>query len=411
MERAELARVLGAASVATAESATVPIIVEERDPARFREKFAAAVASGADVFLADPAWGEAERVQLAGLLQQKSERPTEEESQGWLMIPTGGTGGGRIKFARHDGDTIAAAVRGFVVHFGIQRVNALGVLPLHHVSGLMAWMRTALTGGTFQPLEWKRLEAGERPMLPSGGQTVISLVPTQLQRLLAQPEAVAWLRGFSIIFLGGGPMWPELTEAAARARLPISLSYGMTETAAMITALRPAEFLVGERNSGSALAHAQVGLDADGVLRVAGDSVFRGYWPAWNNRREFVTEDLGRIDEGGRVQVLGRRDAVIITGGEKVRPTDVEAALRASGEFADVAVIGLPDTEWGEAVVACYPAGGREPDLAKACATLAGPARPKRFVAVAVWSRNAQGKLNRAALVAAAKEHMRARGE
>jgi O-succinylbenzoic acid--CoA ligase len=92
---------------------------------------------------------------------------------------------------------------------------------------------------------------------------------------------------------------------------------------------------------------------------------------------------------------------MIITGGKKVQPTEVEAALRESGEFADVAVLGVPDAEWGEAVVACYPAGGREPDLARAVAALAGTHRPKRFVALADWPRNAQGKLDRARLAAA----------
>jgi len=87
-----------------------------------------------------------------------------------------------------------------------------------------------------------------------------------------------------------------------------------------------------------------------------------------------------------------------------VAPAEVEAALRATGEFDDVAVIGLPDAEWGQQIVACHPAEGRAPDLARVArmlaAQLAPHARPKRFAAVADWPRNAQGKLNRAALAA-----------
>jgi O-succinylbenzoic acid--CoA ligase len=138
------------------------------------------------------------------------------------------------------------------------------------------------------------------------------------------------------------------------------------------------------------------------VLRIAGESVFRGYFPEWRVERDFTTDDLGFVDGHGHVQVTGRRDGIIITGGKKVQPTEVEAALRATGEFDDVAVLGLPDAEWGEAVVACYPATARAPDLARVAqaltAQLAPPARPKRYVAVVEWPRNAQGKLNRALL-------------
>jgi acyl-CoA synthetase (AMP-forming)/AMP-acid ligase II len=84
---------------------------------------------------------------------------------------------------------------------------------------------------------------------------------------------------------------------------------------------------------------------------------------------------------------------MIITGGRKVNATEVEAALRASGEFPDVAVIGMPDQEWGEMVVACYSRQGiHEPDLARAVERLANYERPKLFVPIVEWPRNAQGK-------------------
>ena len=409
MERSELARLLGA-ETAVAETPAEPIVIAEREPERFMAAFTSAVASGAEVFLADPTWSESQQAELRALLQTtRSLLPTRgagdgATSSGWLMIPSGGTSG-RLKFARHDQDTIAAAVRGFCTHFGLGRVNAIGVLPLHHVSGLMAWMRCVLSGGRYLAWDWKKLDALERPAGLEPRETVISLVPTQLQRLLASGEAVAWLRELRAIFLGGGPAWPELLEAAARAGLPVALSYGMTETAAMVTALRPAEFLAGARSSGGALPHARVTIGGDGTVSIAAESLFRGYYPAREAPREFLTGDLGRLDAAGHLHVLGRRDAMIITGGKKVQPAEVEAALRASGEFGDVAVIGVPDPEWGEAVVACYPAaGGRVPDLARATLALAGWQRPKRFLAVAEWPRNAQGKINRAALVELARK-------
>ncbi len=346
------------------------------------------------VFLRDPAVAAS-----SVFLESKIENRASKIPAGWLCIATGGTGGGPMKFARHDEHTLLAAVRGFCAHFEVERVNAVDVLPAFHVSGLMARVRCAATRGEHRAWAWKRLEVGDRPALPRGDEPwVISLVPTQLHRLLAQPAAVEWLRGFGIIFVGGGPMWPELADAAARAELRLAPSYGMTETAAMVAALRPEEFLAGARSCGKPLPHTGVSIGSDGVVRVTGESVFRGYFPETSLAREFVTEDLGRFDERGHLNLLGRRDAVIITGGKKVQPALVEAALRASGEFTDVAVVGVPDAEWGEAVVACYPQGTRTPDFVRAVAMLVAPERPKRFVAIADWPRNAQGKVNRAAL-------------
>lgn len=354
-----------------------------------------AVERGEFVFLCDPGAAPAERAERERLIARQPIGQG-ETGAGWLGVRTGGSGGG-VKFARHDEATLSTAVRGFCAHFALETVNAVDVLPAHHVSGLMARVRCAATGGQHVPWDWKRLEAGAVPALP-GGDWVISLVPTQLQRLLPSEGIVAWLRQFRIIFLGGGPVWNELTNAAAAAELRLSLSYGMTESAAMVAALRPEEFLAGARSVGTVLPHARVRLAAGEVVAVAGDSIFHGYWPAWSAAREFTTEDLGRIDERGQLHILGRRDAMIISGGKKVQPADVEAALRASGEFADVVVIGLPDREWGEVVVACYPGGRTAPDFERAVAGLAAFQRPKRFVAIADWPRNAQGKVNRAAL-------------
>jgi O-succinylbenzoic acid--CoA ligase len=391
MERAELARLLGA-SDGHATASRSPFVIANDDPRGFMGLFAAAVSGNAPVVVGEPEW--------TGGHGARDVRGAEFPSRGWLLIKTGGSSGG-AKLARHDEQTIAAAVRGFCAHFGLEQVNAVSVLPLYHVSGLMAWLRTVITGGVFAPWSWTDLKLGRRPDLGERGDWVISLVPTQLQRLLGQPAAVEWLRRFRIIFIGGGPIWPQLAEAAAQAGLRISLSYGMTETAAMVAALQPEEFLAGARSCGRALPHAQLSVTTDGVIRVAGDSVFRGYWPDFRESREFVTQDLGRIDERGQVHVLGRADAVIITGGKKVQPADVEAALRASGEFEDVAVVGVPDAEWGEIVVACYPAGGRAPDGTRAGSTLAEHERPKRYMPIPDWPRNTQGKVDRAALLAA----------
>ena len=417
MERLELARLLRASLPAEVKGVGIPpqaapgagrVVVEERDPLRFMGALASAVEGTGRVFLADPHRGRAGRSATDLAASQDDARADPSQAQlGWLMIPSGGTGGG-LKLARHDHETLSAAVDGFSRFFGAGPVNSLGILPLHHVSGLMAWMRSALTGGEYKPWDWKRLEEGGLPEL-AAGRWFLSMVPTQLQRLLASASAVGWMRGFSAVFVGGGPVWPELASAAADARLPVSLSYGTTETAAMVAALRPEDFLAGERSSGEALPHASIDLTPDGVVRVAGPSLFRGYYPDWlggdadcSEPRRFLTGDLCTIDGRGRLHILGRGDLVIITGGRKADPLEIERALLATGEFSDVVVVGVPDPEWGEAVVACYPAGQKQPDAARVARGLADlPAfkRPRRFEPVPDWPRNPQGKVDRRALL------------
>jgi O-succinylbenzoic acid--CoA ligase len=396
MERGDLAERL--AAVRAGAPGRSPI-VEEGEPARFMSAFAGAVAGGGNVFLANPGWRDRERAELFRLSGMGP-----SVGRGWLMIPSGGSGGG-LKFARHDGWTIAAAVDGFRRHFGMERVNAVGVLPLHHVSGFMAWMRSALTGGTYLPWAWKDLEAGRVPAaLPPD--CCLSLVPTQLQRLVGSGAAVAWLRRMRVIFVGGGPAWDGLVEESARLGLPLSTCYGATETAAMVTALVPGQFLEGMRGCGAALPHARVEI-VDGTIRISGESVFGGYFPALDDGRSWTTGDLGAFDPSGSLRVLGRRDDLILTGGRKVSPAEVEAALMASGEFADVAVIGLPDPEWGQTVVACHPPGPRPPRaerIRSALAPLESYKHPKRFAIVSPWPRNPQGKIDRTRLLRLASD-------
>lgn len=401
MERAELARRLSGWRAGGADrAATSRTVIAEADARRFLPAFADAVAGEGEIFLANPQWSATERAPVEALLAGAA---PPAGPHGWLMIPTGGSSGA-IKFARHDGFTVAAAANGFTRHFGLSQVNAVGVLPLFHVSGLMAALRCALTGGSYWPADWKDLEAGRRPELPAVKDGwVISLVPTQLERLLRDTAAADWLRRFQIVFLGGAPAWPELLERAGEARLPVSLGYGMTETAAMVAASRPEEFLAGDRSCGRAMPHARIALDAGGLISIAGDSICRGYYPALSDSRQFATEDLGALDAAGRLRVLGRRDGAIITGGEKVQPLEVEAVLRGTGEFTDVIVLGAPHPEWGQQVVAAYPANDHS-DLSKVeealAGRLAGYKRPKRYFPLADWPRAEHGKINRAELLA-----------
>ncbi len=369
---------------------------------------------GGQIFMEDPA----RAGQLAQMLRGDAAGTRSEQGEGWLCLPTGGTSG-LPRFARHDEATVGSAVRGFQRHFGVAHVNVVDLLPAHHVSGLMARIRSMDTGGERLEWSWKRLETGDCPELPGRSDGwFTSLVPTQLHRMLAQRRQVDWLRRFRAVLLGGGPLWPGLVEKARAADLPVVISYGMTETAAMVSAQLPGDFSAGDFTAGRALPHAVIEIIDEatgegapagirGMVRVSGESVFRGYWPDRRADRALVTEDIGSLDVNGRLMIHGRRDAMIITGGKKVSPVEVENVLRAAGLFTDIAVVGIPDGEWGSIVVACHPdcgiLQGRE-ELAAALERLPAHMRPKRWVAVAPWPRNDQGKLNRAALIAAATQ-------
>jgi o-succinylbenzoate---CoA ligase len=372
--------------------------------------------AGNIIFLADPAWGANEYTRLAEAENLAAEL---HDRDGWLCIPTGGTSG-TLRFARHDERTISAAVSGFQRHFGVETINAVGVLPLNHVSGLMALLRCRATGGRYVDASWKALSEGARPEIGLNGDWFISLVPTQLQRLLEQTGGANWLRRFRAVFVGGGPAWPALCDQADKLRVPVSLCYGMTETAAMVAAQLPEAFLQGARDVGKPMPHARIWLGDEnggsgdapapggggaanavsGTVCIAAESVFRGYFPSLSSSREYVTEDIGQLDAGGALKIIGRRDNVIITGGKKVWPDEVESVLRSTGNFEDVLVTGAADPDWGQAVVACYPATQKSPKMADVQAALdvqlARYKHPKRYVALENWPRNAQGKVNRA---------------
>jgi O-succinylbenzoic acid--CoA ligase len=158
--------------------------------------------------------------------------------------------------------------------------------------------------------------------------------------------------------------------------------------------------------------HARVELGDEGVICISGRSVFRGYYPDWRHERKmFPTADVGRFDAARRLHVLGRRDAVIISGGEKVQPLDVEAGLKSATGCAHVAVIGVPDREWGERVVAVY-AVGEGFDLMRARAAaqrdFSAAQRPKDYVALESWPASEAGKVNRSHLRALAEQALRA---
>ncbi|AUA08936.1 o-succinylbenzoate--CoA ligase [Streptomyces malaysiensis] len=241
-------------------------------------------------------------------------------------------------------------------------------LPAHHVAGVQVLVRSLLAGAEAVVHD---LRQGFRPeRFRSAGCRYTALVPTQIRRLLdAGGPGLAALREFDAVLLGGAGAPEPLLARAREAGVRVVTTYGMTETAGGCVydgvPLAGVRVRIGPPPEGTA------GPAAGGPIALGGPTLASGYL----NRPErtarsfedgwFRTDDLGRWREDGRLQVLGRADDVIVTGGVKVSPSVVERVLREQPGVGDVCVVGVDDPEWGQIVVAaiapCEPgAVGRE---------------------------------------------------
>ncbi len=397
------------------------VFLAESDPVRFLAGLMAACEVKAPVFLGNPHWTESERQQAIALAcpdlvwglsfnhQSVRSNPFRPEP-GWIMIPTGGSSG-QTRFVIHTWNTLTASVQGFQQHFQVQAINSCCVLPLYHVSGLMQFMRSFATGGQLVLLPFKTLEAGSR-LDVDPTDFFLSLVPTQLQRLLHNQPLTGWLAQFYTVLLGGAPPWPELLDTARTAQIRLALTYGMTETASQVVTQQQGSFLNGQVSCGVPLPHATVTICNPageplpklqvGQITIRADSLALGYYPDLWTKPTFQPDDLGYWDEQGTLQVVGRNSNKIITGGENVFPAEVEAAIWATGLVTDVCVIGRRDRHWGEAVTAIYVPVDSSLSVtalqAGLQAKLSKFKQPKYWLATERLPRNAQGKLNRTEL-------------
>ncbi|WP_310425724.1 AMP-binding protein [Chamaesiphon sp. VAR_48_metabat_135_sub] len=317
---------------------------------------------GIPIFLGNPQWGSAELAQFSRLTAQVNRR----QHRDLIMIPTGGSSGG-VKFAMHTWQTLSASVWGFQEFYGVSAINAVCTLPLYHVSGLMQLLRSLLTDGKLFIIDFHQLYHDPNIFIEKVyiEPYFISLVPTQLAKLLDLDSQ--WLAQFQTILLGGAPPMIKLLTRARNARLPLALTYGMTETASQITSLKPAEFLAGHNSCGRVLPHVNIELMSSGEdftqrrldlqaksIRIKANSLMIGYFPNFNLANYFDPDDLGAFDLDGYLTIFGRNSGKIITGGENVFPIEVVNAIMATGLVLDVWVLGLPDSYWGQVVTAVY---------------------------------------------------------
>ena len=318
-----------------------------------------------------------------------------------LMIPTGGTGG-KVKFVIHNKKTLRAAavgLQGALVSHGFSPVlHGASFTPPWHVSGLMPVWRAQISGGEYGIYDGRFLPTSPLPeiKLPLQGTTVASLVPTQLSRIIHHPDGLRWLHRFNVILLGGSSIPPQVLDEIRIHRLPVFVTYGMTETAAACALCSPEHIWKSKPLSGTPLPSVRFKAE-DHKIFVESPALGLGYWGGETITHPHATGDLGVVHADGTIEITGRGDRVIITGGEKVDPERIEAVLKSSGLVQDVHVFGIVDAQWGQSVVACVVANEyNTAAIRKAVEVLEPAARPKHYIFVEKIPLDLRGKFDRA---------------
>lgn len=268
-------------------------------------------------------------------------------------------------------------------------------LPVHHVAGLMVVARTVLAGTSLHPVptDLAGLSAAVGAM---PGRRYVSLVPTQLFRACANEESSRALARFDAVLIGGAAADPRLLELAGSQGITVVTTYGMSETCG------------GCVYDGVPLDGVQVGLEPSTErILLSGPVLFAGYRLRRDLTRaavkgaQLVTADRGRWRDD-RLSVLGRVDDVVVSGGMNVNLATVERAAEAwprRGE-AGVAVVGVPDVEWGMRVVAVLDGIGSGSELrAYLQRVLPAHAVPREVTKVTALPRTSSGKIDRQRLV------------
>ncbi len=342
----------------------------------------------------------------------------DEDDLAGLLYTSGTTGRAKGAMTTHRNLLSNAQVLAEVWAFRRDDV-LLHALPIFHTHGLFVATNTVLVAEAamlFLPRFDLDLVFATLPQA-----TVMMGVPTFYTRMLADlrlsREAVAHMRLF---ISGSAPLLAETHRAfAVRTGHAILERYGMTETQ-----MNTSNPYIGERRPGTVglplpgvevivtdpTSGAPLPVGAIGMIEVRGPNVFKGYWrmpektaAELRSNGFFITGDLGRFDNDGYLTIVGRAKDVIIAGGLKIYPAEVEEVLNAHPDVVESAVVGVPHADLGEAPLAVVvPKPGRMIDgadlLAYAGARLARFKLPRAVEIVSELPRNAMGKVQKAEL-------------
>ncbi|WP_017293733.1 AMP-binding protein [Geminocystis herdmanii] len=381
------------------------IFIAETKEINFISAFFAGIISQSCIFLINPHWQQQEWQQVEKIVTPDiifgeinypfTTKPEILPKFEGIMIPTGGTSG-KIKFAIHTWKTLTASAIGFYQYFDSLPINSYCCLPLYHVSGLMQIIRSFISKGNLIINSFSSLK-NSLDIIENYHDYFISLVPTQLQFFLDnKPE---YLKLFKIILVGGASIYPQQIDLANKYKLPLALTYGMTETASGISILTPDKLVVKNNSNGQILPHAEIVMEKEtkDLIKIKSPCLFKGYYPHFNNVDIFITDDVGYLDEDNFLYILGRNSQKIITGGENVFPLEIETAILSTGLVKDIHITATKDNYWGEVITAFYvPLNNNicEEDIKlKLACLIANYKIPKIWHKLDIIPRNSQGKI------------------
>jgi acyl-CoA synthetase (AMP-forming)/AMP-acid ligase II len=340
-------------------------------------------------------------------------RDTDPASLAWLFYTSGTTG--RSKGAMLSHRNLMAMTVSHLADFDSPDANCSLVhgAPMSHGSGLYiapyvlrGARQVVPESAAFEPDEFLDL-CEQHPGCSA------FLAPTMVARLVDTGRDVP--RNLRTVVYGGGPMYVDSLKKAMAAFGPIFVQlYGQGEAPMTITGLRRADHLgaddatlgsVGYARSGVDVAvidaeGAPAGVDEIGEIVCRGDVVMSGYWNNPDATASTLvdgwlrTGDMGSFDARGFLTLRDRSKDVVISGGSNIYPREVEEVLIAHPDVSEAAVVGTPDEEWGEVVVAFIVGSAAEADLdAHLLERIARFKRPKRYVYVDELPKNSYGKV------------------
>jgi len=294
-------------------------------------------------------------IHTAGSQLEAAKLPVFKQLDAASLLMTSGSSG-KMKLVQHSHLNHIASARGSNqnIHLGSSDSWLLS-LPPYHVGGLSILFRTALAGaGVVVPDEHESLQMA----IEHNGVTHISLVPTQLQRLIQDQSGLEALQNMKAILLGGSAIPTSLIQDALNHDLPIHVSYGSTEMASQVTTTTGGNPKAALSHSGKLLPGRDLIISHEGEILVRGDTLAQGYLTksTLTELRDqegwFHTGDIGYVNVKGELTVTGRLDNQFISGGENIQPEHIEGVLGRIPGIVNALVIPRDDIEFGARPVA-----------------------------------------------------------